>query len=478
MSAKNSAVNLMILTTFISFVLYRRGNKIATVSWAKAGNYAQIAILALSTGTVIFYGIYGYMVEAIVRVGFSIYQVASVLIAIISISIIDIFLYRKAKVIGQIKWGEIPVRSQYVLLLVAVTFTWLMGLMGFARSAMRQHWHVYGVLRDNSPDAYTPAIGYAANVVSVITIVFVFMLLFIFWLGSLGDKKKKLSAKELENVTLGQKSSFWTIVKGLSFVVALIGFFTLYSNSIPQLQSKVPEDIVISTDGLTQSSLIQLGKKLFINKGNCQVCHKDTSSRAPSLNTIGSISETRKPGMSSKDYLIESLENPSAFVVEGFGPIMPAADKPPISLNKPEILAIVAYLQSCGGVVTVTPEELQAVTAGAPTDNAAKNEEDEPVAATGEMIEIKGDAESGKTVFMEYGCIVCHNVVGEDEKIGPNLFTIGLRASAGYIRESIIYPDAKINKGYKFKMPYYSDKLSVREFDDLMTYLLNLKGGK
>ena len=31
---------------------------------------------------------------------------------------------------------------QYVLIFIAVTFTWLMGLMGYVRSGLRQHWHV------------------------------------------------------------------------------------------------------------------------------------------------------------------------------------------------------------------------------------------------------------------------------------------------------------------------------------------------
>ena len=34
MSAKNTAVNIMILATFISFLIYRRGNKIPTVNWS------------------------------------------------------------------------------------------------------------------------------------------------------------------------------------------------------------------------------------------------------------------------------------------------------------------------------------------------------------------------------------------------------------------------------------------------------------
>ena len=49
---------------------------------------------------------------------------------------------------GEVRWGKIPAISQYVLIFIAVTFTWLMGLMGYVRSGLRQHWHVYGVIRD------------------------------------------------------------------------------------------------------------------------------------------------------------------------------------------------------------------------------------------------------------------------------------------------------------------------------------------
>jgi hypothetical protein len=49
---------------------------------------------------------------------------------------------------------------------------------------------VYGVLRDTSAEAVTPALGYAANVISVVTLVFFALVMFIFWLGGLGEKGK------------------------------------------------------------------------------------------------------------------------------------------------------------------------------------------------------------------------------------------------------------------------------------------------
>ena len=43
-------------------------------------------------------------------------------------------------------------------------------------------------MQDRSPDAVTPALGYAANVITVTTALFLAMVAFIFWLGGLGER--------------------------------------------------------------------------------------------------------------------------------------------------------------------------------------------------------------------------------------------------------------------------------------------------
>jgi hypothetical protein len=188
MSAKNTAVNILILTTFMSFLLYRRTGKIATVAWAKAGHAAQLAIFAAVAIFVIFLGVYGYFVEATVRIGLSVPQVLSVLFAMVAITAIDIFLFRGARKTGEVRWGRIPAISQYVLIFIAVTFTWLMGLMGYVRSGLRQHWHVYGVVRDTSADAFTPTLGFATQVVSATVLLFFALIAVVFWITSLHDR--------------------------------------------------------------------------------------------------------------------------------------------------------------------------------------------------------------------------------------------------------------------------------------------------
>jgi len=189
MSAKNTAVNLTILATFVSFILYRRSGKQPRVGWAKLGNAAQTVILLLAGAIVVFLGVLGYFVEAQVRIGLSVPQVLSVLFAMLLVTVIDVLMLRNADS-APTRWGHMPPRSQYVLVFIAVTFTWTMGLMGYVRSGLRQHWHVYGVIRDTSPDAFTPTLGFATQVVSVTVLVFFALIGFIFWLAGMSHREK------------------------------------------------------------------------------------------------------------------------------------------------------------------------------------------------------------------------------------------------------------------------------------------------
>ncbi|MCK5167509.1 MAG: hypothetical protein KAQ66_09320, partial [Rhodospirillaceae bacterium] len=190
MPAKNTAVNIMILMTALSFVLYRRANKIAQVPWYKAGNALQIALYSTGIVNIFFLGVYhGYFTNTVYKVAASIPQVLTTLIIIVISLALDSFIYKGAKEVAPMRWGRVPARSQYALFLLAVSFTWLMGLMGYVRSGIRQHWHVVNIFRDNSADAFTPTLGYATNVISVATILFMAMVIFVFWLAQISGQK-------------------------------------------------------------------------------------------------------------------------------------------------------------------------------------------------------------------------------------------------------------------------------------------------
>jgi cytochrome bd-type quinol oxidase subunit 1 len=195
MPAKNIAVNLMLIFTFLSFQLFRRADKEVTVSWAGFGNALMVSIYIIAIFNVIFAGVYyGYFTNTVYKVGSSVMQVASTLVVIISGVIIDTLMFKGAKTLPS-QWGKVSNRAQYALFALPVAFTWLMALMGYVRSSVRTHWHVYTVMKDNSPDNFIPTIGYAGNMMTVVTVLFLLFVLFIFWIASLSDKKQPRPAE-------------------------------------------------------------------------------------------------------------------------------------------------------------------------------------------------------------------------------------------------------------------------------------------
>ena len=142
----------------------------------------------------------------------------------------------------------------------------------------------------------------------------------------------------------------------LAVVIGCLGVFTWVANAIPQIQSDVPEDLVLGDD-VTPEELIAAGEELYNGGGGCTACH-GLGERAPNLLTdhagtglIGERCANRVPGEDCKQYLHTSMVDPNAYLVEGFAPIMLDASR---TLSSVQIWALVAYLQSLGGEVTVT----------------------------------------------------------------------------------------------------------------------------
>jgi cytochrome bd ubiquinol oxidase subunit I len=195
MSAKMTVVNIMILVTFISFVMYWRAGKQETATWAKLAKTSIGGVFVVATIVVIVLGVWGYFVPAIVRINyFSVAQVLIVLFVLLTVTPLTGLLLKSARTTTDMVWGRMPPRAGYALVLNAVMVILLMTLMGYARSSSRVHWHVYGVLRDSSEYAYSPALGYAAAFMSLNTFVFCLLVSFIFWVATMGDKGKEKPA--------------------------------------------------------------------------------------------------------------------------------------------------------------------------------------------------------------------------------------------------------------------------------------------
>ena len=145
-------------------------------------------------------------------------------------------------------------------------------------------------------------------------------------------------------------------VKILLLTVATTGFYTLVGQLVPQKEVYPPKETELKKE-MTSDELVKAGKDIMEGKGLCTTCHtfgKSGALRFPDLAGIGARAGTRRPGLSDVDYLAQSIYDPSAFIVPGFNPGMPVINKPPIGLTDQEILAVIAYLQSNGGKVTVT----------------------------------------------------------------------------------------------------------------------------
>ena len=191
MSAKMTVSNLMILVTFMSFIMYWRAGKQDTAGWAKVAKAIMGAILVLAGIAVIILGVWGYFVPAIIRINyFSTSQVLIVIGVMLTITPLTALLLKSAKTTTEMVWGKMPPRAGYSLVLNAIMVILLMTLMGYARSSSRVHWHVYGVVRDTSQYAFSPALGYAAALMALNTFLFCMIVAFIFWVATISDKAK------------------------------------------------------------------------------------------------------------------------------------------------------------------------------------------------------------------------------------------------------------------------------------------------
>jgi hypothetical protein len=190
MAPKMIAVTVILLVLYVSYMLYRRAGRVLTVPWAAIGSAVQWGLIALTGTAIIALGIYGYYAPAHIRIQTSIWQILVLIGGIAITFILDQFLLSGARTVAEVRWGTMPRRGQYVLIALAFIIVWLMGLMGYARSAVRLNWHVFGIMEDTSAGAGLPSLGEAAIVVTFITLIFFVLLAGSFALSALSAGTK------------------------------------------------------------------------------------------------------------------------------------------------------------------------------------------------------------------------------------------------------------------------------------------------
>jgi len=255
------------------------------------------------------------------------------------------------------------------------------------------------------------------------------------------------------------------------FGLAVMGAYTWYANSIPQIESPPPEELSLEGANVSPPQLVGAGEKIFREKGQCTTCHGiGRAGRGPDLAGVGARAGTRKPGMSAKAYLIEHLINPGFFVVPGFPNIMPRINRPPIGLNRSEIWAVVAFLQSQGGTVDVTLDDVPAAAFAAAG----------PGGSGGTSVELPGDPKAGQAVFTGKGlCFTCHKAGGVGVGVvGPDLSNIGGTQTVDYVMGKILNPASKGTvSGFPAGVmpPTFGQQLTAKEYIDLVSFLMTLK---
>src|SRR4030095_3487975 len=212
-----------------------------------------------------------------------------------------------------------------------------------------------------------------------------------------------------------------TFLKVFAFNIVIIAFFLYVGNSIPQLRQDPPKELVLAADASTED-FVRAGQDIFYGKGTCALCHEigKKGERCPDLADVGEragtrIKEERYKGKAtnSAEYLVESLMEPTAYVVEGYQPSMPPVGR---QLNDLELVAVVSFLQSQGGEVTVNGQSHFPKWRGEGGGAAPAAAAPAPAAASA-----PGPAgTSGQELVQQWGCIACHKFDAPDKLIGPS----------------------------------------------------------
>jgi cytochrome bd-type quinol oxidase subunit 1 len=91
---------------------------------------------------------------------------------LVFVTVVNYVIYNRAISQGTIVWGRIDFVSQFVLIFLAFSSIWTMGLMGAVRSLLRKYFHTYNLMPDFTAESFTPTLSYSAWWITGITVVF------------------------------------------------------------------------------------------------------------------------------------------------------------------------------------------------------------------------------------------------------------------------------------------------------------------
>jgi putative heme-binding domain-containing protein len=235
----------------------------------------------------------------------------------------------------------------------------------------------------------------------------------------------------------------------------------------------------------------EAGKEIFFGDGQCGTCHsvggEGSANRCPNqgdlmvrvMERILERKEQTGKDYTPLDYLVESIVDPSAYIVEGFGKIMPKVFEPPILLSQEKILAVLTYLQTLGGdeILEANIDAVVAMKDKVPEAKGSKEKPWEPP--------LPVDLVAGENLFFNAegpaACVKCHTMGGKGGKVGPVLTGIGAVQRPEYFIESILQPSVVIVGGFEttsiMDVDYVMYSGIVQKEDDEIVELAVDEGG-
>ncbi len=255
--------------------------------------------------------------------------------------------------------------------------------------------------------------------------------------------------------------------------LAILGFFVWFANWIPQSEWNPPEKLDIGASA-TPAELADLGETIALQRG-CMACHTiepgagvQGGGRGPNWANIASRRAQGAGGANNLiEYLAEALFDPSAYLVEGYADIMPAATGAPAKLTYEESVAVINYLQSLGG-----------------TPSAKLGEVPEPSGGTAPQQQAV--SLDGAAIFKDFKCSGCHSLQAGEIRLGPSLDAASLKNTAAdlgmtaesYILESIVDPAAEEKEEFPpgVMPPDLGTQLNASQLFVLVDYLLSAGG--
>jgi len=167
--------------------------------------------------------------------------------------------------------------------------------------------------------------------------------------------------------------NFMVLLKMLAFGLGMMAIFVIASNIVPQARGDAPAVIDLKNIS-TVDMMLELGAEIFGSedepgRGKCPMCHRRVGGRAPVLDGITmraakTLKDPRYKGHAKTgiEYIEESEECPSCYVVAGYGldndtrSPMPVTVNPPIGLSPIERDSVIAFFQERDGSdITVKP---------------------------------------------------------------------------------------------------------------------------